>query len=95
MTDLELVFTMLGEKSTAAIAQATSANGFSSNAVAARAGGKVAGDARKGLEKQLGGLVVSRSNFLRNVPQERPSKTNKKETCKISGVLPGQGPLNI
>jgi hypothetical protein len=64
MTDLELVFTMLGEKSTVAIARATKAYGFKPNAVAAESGGRVAGDARRELERKLGSTIVSRSNFL-------------------------------
>jgi DNA-damage-inducible protein D len=40
MTDLELIFTMLGEKSTTEIAKATNAQGFVRNATAAKAGGR-------------------------------------------------------
>lgn len=65
MTDLELMFTMLGEKSTAAIAQSTDAQGVNQNARAAESGGRVAGNARKGLEKQLGHSIISRQNFLK------------------------------
>ena len=64
MTDLELIFTMLGEKSTTAIAVATDAQGFRENADAASSGGKVAGDARRNLEARLGKPIVSRDNFL-------------------------------
>ena len=64
MTDLELIFTMLGEKSTTAIAVATDAQGFRENANAVHSGGKVAGDARRNLESQLGKAIVSRDNFL-------------------------------
>jgi hypothetical protein len=64
MTDLELMFTMLGEKSTAAIAQSSNAQGFHKNARAAESGGRVAGNARRGLERQLGHSIVSRQNFL-------------------------------
>lgn len=64
MTDLELIFTMLGEKSTTAIAVATDAQGFRENADAASSGGKVAGDARRNLEARLGKPIVSRENFL-------------------------------
>lgn len=81
MTDLELVFTMLGEKSTVAIAQAMDAQGFGDNVRAANSGGKVAGDAREGLEKKLGHSVVSPSNFLANKRASDPQKlTAKKET---------------
>ncbi|HWQ55742.1 MAG TPA: BRO family protein [Bryobacteraceae bacterium] len=74
MTDLELVFTMLGEKSTTEIARASEAVGFSENATAARAGGRVAGDARRNLERQLKKTVVSRSNFLGDSRTKDPEK---------------------
>ena len=64
MTDLELIFTMLGEKSTVAIAQATNVQGLSGNERAATSGGRVAGDARRQLEKETNQRVLSRSNFL-------------------------------
>lgn len=65
MTDLELIFTMLGEKSTTAIAVATNARGYTQNAQAADACGKVAGDARRELEKKIQKRVVSSDNFLK------------------------------
>lgn len=64
MTDLELIFTMLGEKSTTEIARVRDAQGFDQNIVSARAGGKVAGTARRELEAQTGQRVVSTGNFL-------------------------------
>lgn len=80
MTDLELVFTMLGEKSTAAIAQAAQASGFNENAKAARTGGRVAGDARRDLERQLNRSVVSRSNFLESVRKKDPERLTQAGT---------------
>lgn len=64
MTDMELVLTMLGETSTAELTRARNAQGFVENEETAHAGGKIAGDARKNFERQLGQSVVSRSNFL-------------------------------
>ena len=64
MTDLELIFTMLGEKSTTAIAVASDAHGFNENAEAAASGGKIAGEARRELEKKLGKSIASKDNFL-------------------------------
>lgn len=84
MTDLELVFTMLGEKSTAAIAQATDAVGFGLNIAAATAGGKVAGDARKGLEEKLQKSVVSSSNFLKSSRVKDPEQLTAKKEEKES-----------
>ena len=63
MSDLELIFTMLGEASTTEIAKNTNAQGFNQNKVAARKGGKVAGNARKELESKSGRKVTTRKNF--------------------------------
>ena len=63
MTDLELIFTMLGEASTTEIAKNKNAQGFVENQRAAKAGGSVAGNARKELEKKSGKKIVSAQNF--------------------------------
>ncbi len=63
MTDLELIFTMLGEASTTEIARNKNANGFKQNKQAAREGGSVAGKARKDLEKKSGKKIVSKENY--------------------------------
>ena len=64
MTDLELIFTMLGEASTTEIARRTDAQGFAQNKTSAKQGGTIAGDARKALEAKTGKPVVSPSNYL-------------------------------
>ena len=64
MTDLELIFTMLGEAGTTEIARHKDARGFNPNRVAAKQGGAVAGNARRELEARSGKPVVSRSNYL-------------------------------
>lgn len=66
MTDLELILTMLGETSTTTIAVQRDAQGLYENAGAARAGGSIAGGARKQIEHETGQKVVSTSNFLGN-----------------------------
>ena len=63
MTDLELIFSMLSEAATTEIARNTDAKGFDQNKVAAKKGGKVAGDARKDLEKQSGKKISTKDNF--------------------------------
>jgi hypothetical protein len=63
MTDLELIFTMLGEASTSEIARTKDAQGFSKNEQAAIEGGTVAGNARKELEKKSGRKVVTSQNY--------------------------------
>jgi DNA-damage-inducible protein D len=64
MTDLKLVFTMLGEASTTEIAVQNDAQGFHQNKKAAREGGEIAGNARKDLEQKSGRKVISKSNYL-------------------------------
>jgi hypothetical protein len=64
MTDLEIIFTMLGEASTTEIAKKHDAKGFEENELAAKKGGKIAGDAREKLELETGDNVVSKKNYL-------------------------------
>ncbi|MEK6957522.1 MAG: Bro-N domain-containing protein [archaeon] len=64
MTDLELIFTMLGEASTTRIARNRDAKGFPENKVAAKEGGTVAGIARKELEQRSIQKVATPENYL-------------------------------
>jgi len=64
MDDLELIFTMLGEASTTEITKVKDTRGFPENKQAAKKGGKIAGDARKKLEKETGKKVSKTQNFL-------------------------------
>jgi DNA-damage-inducible protein D len=64
MTDLELIFTMLGEAATTEIARSKDALGFEENKTAANEGGAVAGTARRQLEAKSGKRVVTRQNYL-------------------------------
>jgi hypothetical protein len=64
MTDLELIFSMLGEAATTEIARNRDAQGFPQNRQAAHTGGKVAGNARRELEKKSGRKVVTSENYL-------------------------------
>jgi hypothetical protein len=64
MTDLELIFSMLGEAATTEIARNRDAQGLPQNKQAAHAGGTVAGNARLELEKKSGRKIVSRENYL-------------------------------
>jgi len=63
MTDLELIFTMLGEAATTEIARNKNAQGFPENEKAAIEGGTVAGKARRNLEKKSGRKVVTSENY--------------------------------
>ena len=64
MDDLELIFTMLGERVTTEISQKEEPETFSENRMIAKRGGKVAGIARKETEKELGRSVVTSNNYL-------------------------------
>ena len=64
MTDLELIFTMLGERVTTEISQQENPESFDDNKKVARRGGKVAGVARKETEKELGHTIISSQNYL-------------------------------
>ena len=74
MTDLELIFAMLGEASTTEIARKKDAQGFKKNRTAAREGGNIAGNARKELEAKTRTPVLSSESFL-NPPQGRFAQT--------------------
>ena len=62
MTTLELVLNMLAEATTTEISRQKAPETFSENIDAARAGGKVAGDARKAIESQTGVPVITSKN---------------------------------
>lgn len=81
MTDLELIFSMLGEASTKEIAVNTDTIGFIENQNAARAGGKIAGDARKQLELKSGKSVITSDNYL---PESKKKKISNKKKNEIS-----------
>ena len=64
MTDLELIFSMLGEASTTAITKTQDSQGFDENLNSAREGGKIANDALKSLEKKTQTKITSSINHL-------------------------------
>ncbi len=76
MTDLELIFTMLGEGLTKKLAIEDDAQGFYENADAARKGGQAAGDALEAAEKRTGVKVVSTENFLHQIEATKKKKKN-------------------
>ena len=71
MTNLELIFTMLGEEMTRSIAIDDDAKGFNENHQAAIKGGTIAGNARKNVEKERGKPVVSSQNYL-ELKEDKP-----------------------
>ena len=79
MTDLELIFSMLGEASTTAIVKTKNPKGFIQNKVAAKQGGRIAGDARKALEIKTGEKVVSKDNYLPEGKKTKQLNKGKKK----------------
>ena len=65
MDDLELIFTMLGERATTEIHREEDSVGVQKLKADAVAGGAIAGNARKALEKRLKRPVVSKDNYLK------------------------------
>ncbi len=78
MTDLELIFSMLGEASTTAIVKTKNPKGFAQNKIVAKQGGTIAGDARKALELKTGEKVVSEENYLPESVKNKMLKKGKK-----------------
>ena len=77
MNDLELIFSMLGERATTEIARTQDTKGFEENKSAAIKGGNIAGDARKKLEIETKSKVVTKENYL-----EEPEKAKRKQLNK-------------
>ncbi len=75
MDDFELIFTMLGERSTTEIHRQEDSKGVPKLKQDANRGGKISGNARKALEKELNHSVISKRNFL----------TEKKSEFSIEG----------
>ena len=74
MNDLELIFNMLGERVSTEITRKKDKQGFISVEDAAKRGGRVAGNARKDTEKELGRPITSKENYL-----SEPEKKKKLE----------------
>ncbi|MBW2989208.1 Bro-N domain-containing protein [Candidatus Woesearchaeota archaeon] len=64
MNDLELIFTMLGERMTTELSQEERPENFDKSRDIAKRGGRVAGNARIDAEKELGRPVSTKQNYL-------------------------------
>ena len=78
MSTLELVLNMLVEATTTEISKRKEPETFAENIEIARAGGKVAGDARKAVETQTGVPVITSQN---------EAQLNQVVTDMIKGVV--------
>jgi len=75
MSDLELLFSQLGEAATTEITKTEHPQGFEKNKQVSRRGGKIAGDARFNLEKETGRKVITSQNYL---PKKHRAKLFRK-----------------
>lgn len=66
MDDFELIFTMLGERSTTEIHRNENSKRMIKLKEDAEIGGKIAGNAKKELEKKLGRSITTKENYLKN-----------------------------
>ncbi len=76
MSEAELIFTALAELSTRQIAESVEATGMAENKTAAKAGGRIAAQARNQLENQTGKSVVSGESFLQSAPKKIAGSTD-------------------
>ncbi len=74
MDDFELIFNMLGERATTEIHRTEDSRGVAKLKSDAKAGGDIAGGARKKLEKRLGRSVVTKKNFLKDSESKKKLK---------------------
>jgi hypothetical protein len=70
MDDFELIFSMLGERATTEIHRTEDSQGVAKLRSDAKAGGDIAGGARKKLEARLGRSIVTKKNFI-NTPESK------------------------
>lgn len=71
MDDFELIFSMLGEKSTTEIHKVDNSKGIPKLKEDAIVGGNISGVARRKLEKRLGRSIVSNKNYLSRTEKEK------------------------
>jgi len=77
MTDLELIFSMLGEASTTEIERVQNPSTFDEHLKVSNKGGNIAKIARVELEQETGEPVVSDENFL-DIPERLKKKKRKR-----------------
>ncbi len=88
MDDFELIFTMLGERSTTEIHRNEDSKGVKKLKDDAKAGGGIAGGARKQLEKKLKRPIVSKKNYLPKFKNNKPQIDV--EGFELTGITKGK-----
>ncbi len=74
MDDFELIFNMLDERATTEIHRTEDSKGVPKLKADAKAGGDIAGGARKKLEERLGRSVVTKQNYVKNPEDKKKLK---------------------
>jgi DNA-damage-inducible protein D len=82
MTDIELIFSMLGEASTTEIERVQNPEKFHEHLRASRRGGEIARTALKELEEETGEEIVSEENYL-----DEPEVIKRKKKKKLLKVI--------
>lgn len=84
MTDLELIFNMLGEASTSEIERTQNPEEFEEHIEVSRKGGGIAKNAREELEQETGESVIDDENYLEEDEKEaRKKKKRKKKLIEV------------
>ncbi len=89
MTDLELIFTMLGEASTAELERVKNPKAFEEHKKISKEGGEVAKTARLNLESKTKNKVITSGNYL-TIPEKEKRKqltTKGYGKRKSTGIL--------
>ncbi|MEK6913818.1 MAG: hypothetical protein AABW47_04075 [Nanoarchaeota archaeon] len=79
MTDLELIFNMLGEASTSEIERTKNPEKFAEHIKVSRKGGEIAKNAREELEQETGESIISEENYLTEEEKIIRKKRKKKK----------------
>ena len=89
MSEAELIFTALAELSTRQIAENVDATGMPQNKTAAKAGGRIARQARNQMESQAGKSVVSGGNYLPPAAEKLTPALGTAAACRAMGLWRG------
>ncbi len=79
MTDWELILTMVGEKATTDITVSRDSRGFGQCSASALAGGRIARNTRKEIERETGQLIISGENYIRLAERKKQKELINKD----------------
>ncbi len=86
MSGLELIFSMLDEAAATEIMRNQDAQGFTPNKLAARKGGRVAGEAREKLEAETGCSIFTSENYLDEPESRKRLNANGAQRGKMESL---------